>query len=336
MALNRRRWILSGLALSVLVVILAGWYLQQLWQRPLQLAPQLLEVKSGSHARSLLQQLKALGADIDPQLAYYQLRIRGRGDRLQAGVYDIAEDLSLADLVNRIELGQQHLFRITLVEGLTLAQWRAQLKSVPHLDAKTSALSATQLHQLLDPEQRYPSLEGALLPETYSYKAGTSDLQILQDAFAKMQQELEQAWAERDRGIPIESPYHLLIMASIIEKETGVASERGLVSSVFMNRLRSGMRLQSDPTTIYGIENFDGDLTRAHLREQTAYNTYRIDGLPPTPIAMPSVASLRAAAQPADSEYYYFVANDKGEHIFSKTLAEHNRAVNRYQRGQKQ
>lgn len=336
MALSRKRWMLSGLALSALVVAAAGWYLQQLWQRPLQLPTQLLEVKAGSHARALLQQLKALGADIDPQLAYYQLRLRGRGDRLQAGVYDVTAELSLADIVNRVELGQQHLFRITLVEGLTLAQWRAQLNSAPHLAAKTADLSAAELHQLLDPEQAYPSLEGALLPETYSYKAGTTDLQILQDAFIKMQQELNNAWAERDRDIPIGSPYDLLIMASIIEKETGVASERALVSSVFMNRLRLGMRLQSDPTTIYGIENFDGDLTRAHLREKTAYNTYRIDGLPPTPIAMPSVASIRAAAQPAASEYYYFVANDKGEHIFSKTLAEHNRAVNRYQRGQGQ
>lgn len=334
MALSRTQAVLSGLATVALLLLLSGWYVQHLWQRPLQLPAQLFELKAGSHARSLLQQLQALGADIDPQLAYYQLRIRGHGDRLQAGVYQVEPSLSLGELVAQLESGEQHLFRLTLVEGFTLAQWRTQLKAAPHLRSETDHLSAKALHKLLDPEQLYPSLEGALLPETYSYKAGTSDLRILQDAFNKMQQELSQAWAGRDRSIPIESPYDLLIMASIIEKETGIASERALVSSVFMNRLREGMRLQSDPTTIYGIEDFDGNLTRAHLREQTAYNTYRIDGLPPTPIAMPSVASLQAAAHPAVSEYFYFVANDKGEHIFSKTLAEHNRAVNRYQRGQ--
>lgn len=166
-----------------------------------------------------------------------------------------------------------------------------------------------------------------------AFFAGTSALEILREAYKTQQQRLYSAWQQRAADLPYTEPYELLIMASIIEKETGIKGERDIVSSVFVNRLQTGMRLQSDPTTIYGVANFDGNLTRAHLREETAYNTYRIDGLPPTPIAMPSVASLLAAAQPASTEYFYFVADGSGGHVFSRTLEEHNKAVNRYQRG---
>ena len=158
-----------------------------------------------------------------------------------------------------------------------------------------------------------------------------SDKDILRRAYQAMQQKLDVIWQQRSADCPVDTPYELLILASIIEKETGIDGERAMVASVFANRMATGMRLQSDPTTIYGIEAFDGNLTRAHLREKTAYNTYRIDGLPPTPIAMVSEASLRAAADPAQSDYFYFVANGEGGHVFSKTLEEHNKAVRKYQ-----
>jgi UPF0755 protein len=173
------------------------------------------------------------------------------------------------------------------------------------------------------------------MADTFSYQAYTDDVTLLKQAHQKLTTELQRQWQQRATDLPYKNPYELLIMASIIEKETGVAGERALVSSVFVNRLNATMRLQSDPTTIYGIENFDGNLTRAHLRQETAYNTYRIAGLPPTPIAMVSRASLKAAAHPARSDYFYFVADGSGGHVFSQTYEQHQQAVNRYQRKQR-
>lgn len=296
--------------------------------------PRLIEIKPGSHTRSVLRQLVEEGVAIDPQWDYWPLRLATDSGRIQAGVYQLTEELTLQGFFERLAAGEQHLFSLTLVEGRTLAEWREQLASHMYLRHDTTHLSDAELYQAIAPEQPWPALEGALYPDTYHFKAHTSELTILQTSFNKMQEELNDAWANRDRDLPYQTPYEMLVMASIIEKETGQRSERGLVSSVFVNRLRKGMRLQSDPTTIYGVTNFDGNLTRAHLREETAYNTYRINGLPPTPIAMPGRESLIAAAQPETSDYFYFVANGAGEHIFSRTLSEHNKAVNRYQRNQ--
>lgn len=340
--------VLLRLVLLFMLLLFVGasyiaWSSYQLLHQPLstaattdndQQAPQLIEIKSGSHLRAVLKQLHDIDLLEDPLLAYYSARLWQQPTRIQAGVYALVDKMSLVEILRKLEQGDAHLFSVTLVEGFTLQQWRTLLASHPYLAHDTSLLTEAQLYQKIAPGQPWPSLEGALFPDTYHFKAYTSELSILQSAFQKMQDEVHSIWAERDRGIPLSSAYELLIMASIIEKETGQDGERDLVSSVFTNRLHKGMRLQSDPTTIYGVKDFDGDLTRAHLREHTPYNTYRIDGLPPTPIAMPSRASLKAAAAPAESDYYYFVANNKGEHIFSRTLAEHNRAVNKYQRNQ--
>ncbi|WP_157981083.1 endolytic transglycosylase MltG [Pseudidiomarina insulisalsae] len=324
----------------VLLVLLLGaagatYYSYNLLQRPLQVpaGETLVEVSRGAHAKAVLRELQQQQLwSANPELTYLASRLWAAADQLQAGVYQVQPGQTLGQFWQQLQQGRQHQFAITLVEGQTLAQWLRLLQQHPYLsdrelqqtDALTVAVAGSD---------RWPSLEGLLAPDTYHFYAGTGVIELLRTAYQTQQQRLQAAWQQRAPQLPYTEPYELLIMASIIEKETGVSGERDIVSSVFVNRLREGMRLQSDPTTIYGIADFDGNLTRAHLRERTPYNTYRIDGLPPTPIAMPGQASLRAAAQPAQTDYFYFVADGSGGHVFSKTLAEHNRAVDRYQRG---
>lgn len=329
---------LIGIFLFTLVGVGVGyWLLQKSLQQPLviehSLEPQLIEIQSGSHLRSVLALLAERGhltGSVDQ--AYYALRIFTQTDSIQAGVYAITPDATLADFWQQVSAGEGHLFQLTLVEGQTWKQWVTLLQQAPYLRTELTDLSEAEVLQRLGLTD-FQRMEGLLLPETYTYKAYTRDTVILRKAAQAMAQVLDEIWSERDRDLPYSSPYELLTMASIIEKETGVRAERARVSSVFVNRLRLGMRLQSDPTTIYGIDNFNGDLTRADLRADTAYNTYRIDALPPTPIAMISRASLHAAAHPESSDYLYFVADGSGGHVFSKNLQDHNRAVNRYQRG---
>lgn len=314
------------------------WYAQQRLQQSLQLAqPLLFEVKRGMHARTVLQQLQRQGADIHVSEAYIISRLLDNPSRLQAGVYQLSTNDSLHSLWRKLRQGEQHLFRVTLIEGRTVHEWLQTLAEAERIaqpmryDNKHEA--AEQIAKLLVLDSH--TAEGWLFPDTYSYLADTTLLEILREAHQRMQAELAEVWQNRAADLPYKNAYELLIMASIIEKETGLKGERKRVSSVFINRLNAGMRLQSDPTTIYGIEPFDGNITRAHLREETAYNTYRISGLPPSPIAMPSRASLEAAAHPEQTDYFYFVADGSGGHVFSKTLAEHNNAVNRYQRNQR-
>lgn len=329
--------VVIGLA-AILVVMASIWYGLQLLQQPLGLSqPMLFEVERGMHARTILSELKKHGAQLEVTPTYLASRVLDTPERLQAGVYQLHPQTHLKDLWRKLRNGEQHQFQVALVEGRNLEEWVAVLQRSDYLahtfaDLSAAAIGAALLTDLDNPQQ---SLEGLLFPDTYSYTAGTKDRDILLQAYRRMQRELNDVWASRDPDLPYENAYELLIMASIIEKETGISGERARVSSVFVNRLRTGMRLQSDPTTIYGIDDFDGNLTRTHLREQTAYNTYRMHGLPPTPIAMPSKESLFAAAHPETTDYFYFVADGSGGHVFSKTLAEHNRAVNKYQRNQR-
>ena len=329
-----RKLIVSIVLFATLAGAALAYWSYAIAHQPLQISKSdtLFEVERGMHMKSVirkLQQQHMLQGEVE--VVYFASRVWSQPQQLQAGVYAIQPGMRLTDLWSLFASGEQHKFQITLVEGQTLAQWLQQLNAHPYLKPISDA-AWQQLEQRLKPEQ-WPSLEGALAPDTYSFYAGSKVETIIEMAFLVQQKWLENAWSQRSERVPLKDPYELLIMASMIEKETGMKAERELVSSVFVNRLHAGMRLQSDPTTIYGIKNFDGNLTRAHLRELTPYNTYRIDGLPPTPIAMPSAASLYAAAQPAVSPYYYFVADGSGGHVFSETLEQHNRAVNRYQRG---
>lgn len=324
--------------LSCLVVAAGFWYGQQQLQQPLSLnQPILFEVKRGMHARTVLEQLRAEGAQLNVSQAYIISRLFDDPSRLQAGVYQLSETDSLRLLWQKLREGEQYLFRVALIEGRTVHEWLQALAAAEHVSQPLQFANkhdaAQQVAELLDLD--VASAEGWFFPDTYSYLAGTSVLDILRQAHQRMRSELAKTWQNRADNLPYENAYELLVMASIIEKETGLKGERKRVSSVFINRINKGMRLQSDPTTIYGVEPFDGNLTRVHLREETAFNTYRIGGLPPTPIAMPSKASLEAAAHPEYTDYFYFVADGSGGHVFSKTLAEHNRAVNRYQRNQR-
>ncbi|WP_417684796.1 endolytic transglycosylase MltG [Pseudidiomarina gelatinasegens] len=325
----------SVIALAICVFLI--WYGFKQLQQPLGMPePLLFEVKRGMHARTIISQLNSQGAQLQVTPTYLASRILDKPERLQAGVYQVMPEDTVKGLWQKLRNGEQYQFRVALVEGRTLFEWLQQLQQSDHLKQTLQNVPRKELNQQLASHLNVEmaSFEGQFFPDTYNYTAGTKDIDILKQAFQRMQGELSTVWASRDADLPYENAFELLIMASIIEKETGLSGERKRVSSVFINRLRAGMRLQSDPTTIYGIDDFDGNLTRAHLREQTAYNTYRINGLPPTPIAMPSLSSLEAAAHPETTDYFYFVADGSGGHVFSKTLAEHNRAVNKYQRNQ--
>lgn len=320
------------LALSAVAVVFAGrWYLSLPVQETTS-APLLLDFRDGATARSVTQKVSQHFKRDDATLIYRLSQVFSDIDHLQAGLYQIEAQHNWFDIWSMLRQGREKTFSVTLVEGLTLEQWLTHLKQQPYIKSVIPTLSEAELIERLGAKES--SLEGVLLAETYSYRAYDTDVSILRQAYESMQTTLAHVWNERSSRCPVNSPYELLILASIIEKETAVASERPLVASVFTNRLTTGMRLQSDPTTIYGIDNFDGNLTRVHLREKTAYNTYRINGLPPTPIAMPSEASIEAAANPARSPYFYFVADKSGGHVFSETLKEHQQAVRQYQLNQ--
>ncbi|MDP5291845.1 endolytic transglycosylase MltG [Oceanimonas sp. CHS3-5] len=248
---------------------------------------------------------------------------------VRQGTYKLDDGTSLREALNTFVKGDVYRLNVTLVEGLRLSDWRARLAEAEYLEHELDGVSEAQLAERLGVE--HDKLEGLFLPETYSYTPGDSDYDVLERAYAHMQDFLNEAWEAREPNLPIDTPYEALILASIIEKETGIAEERPMIASVFINRLRRGMRLQTDPTVIYGMgEDYDGNIRKRDLRAHTPYNTYVIDGLPPTPIAMPSQEAIRAALNPAESRYYYFVAMGEGRHHFSRTLREHNNAVRRY------
>jgi len=252
----------------------------------------------------------------------------------QAGDYEFAGDFSSYEVFNTLVRGDTVKYRITLIAGLTLDKWLLKLWAHPQIK-KTLNVSA-------DRATLYPALkkafnlqaanpEGLFLPETYEFDKNTSEIKILKRAHNLMNKTLEKAWDQRGTTIPLKTAYEALILASIIEKETGVPQERPLISGVFTNRLRKNMRLETDPTVIYGIAEYDGNITRNHLKTKTAYNTYQMTGLPPTPIAAPSRAAVFAAVKPKTTEALFFVAKGDGSHQFSTTYAEHKAAIKAYQ-----
>jgi UPF0755 protein len=324
------------LRITGLLFVLAGLVMWLLWTRYQQFLDSPLDIPFGGQVFVL--EPGSGGSDIIRELAKrgltrsgweWKLLMRLEPHVYRSGEYHLAAGLLPREVLEKLASGQVIQYRLTLVEGWTFAQVVSSLNRNAHLEHR---------FELSDPE-RWPELlsaldiehpEGWFLPETYQFTRGDSDLDILTRAHKSMRHELDRAWAARTPDLPLESPYELLILASIVEKETALDAERGEIAGVFTRRLKKGMRLQTDPTVIYGLgSGFDGDIRRRDLQTDTPYNTYTRHGLPPTPIAMPGRASLQAAAQPADGDTLYFVADGNGGHTFSVTLEEHQAAVNR-------
>lgn len=289
------------------------------------------EIEKGDTLGPLVRRLEyELGLSVfDPLRLRILARLTGTASRLRAGEYRIEPGQTAAGLLLQLAEGRVILYRVTLVEGMTLEQARDVLAQHPAVQPEGFGLSAAELMAALDQPGRMA--EGFFLPETYTFPRGTSDIEILRMAHEALFDELGELWPGRDADLPLKSPEQAVILASIIEKETGKASERARIAGVFVNRLRKGMRLQTDPTVIYGLGvAFDGNLRRRDLEADTPWNTYTRAGLPPTPIALPSRASLHAALHPEATRALYFVADGTGGHTFSETLDAHNQAVRRY------
>lgn len=289
-------------------------------------------IPPGSGLNATVRRIGEAGVPVHPQLFVLLARINGAVGTIRAGSYQTEPGETPGSLLDKLVQGRVAQIAVTLVEGRTFRQFRAQLDAQPALLHDTRGLSEGEIARRLGlPWQR---LEGRLMPDTYRVDKQSSDLELIGRAVDAMRRQVDAVWQQRQPGLPYRTPDELLIMASIVEKETGQAADRPLVAAVFVNRLRIGMRLQTDPTVIYGLgENFDGNLRRSHLQTDHEFNTYTRAGLPPTPIAMPGLASLQAAAAPAASDALYFVARGDGSSHFSRTLDEHNRAVDKFQRG---
>jgi len=309
----------------------AFWWVQQ----PMELGGRVadLSIEPGTTARGVAQLVVNAGVQTSPQLLYGWFRLSGRARQIKAGSYELEGDVTPYSLLNKLVRGDEALRAVTLVEGFTFKQVLQSLQKEELLTHAAKGLEADLIMKKLGRPGLHP--EGRFYPDTYTYTKGSSDLALLSRALRAMDHQLQAAWQLRAANSPLKTPDDLLTLASIIEKETGRASDRPMVAAVFANRLRLGMLLQTDPTVIYGLgEKFDGNLRRRDLQTDTPWNTYTRAGLPPTPIAMPGKASLLAAAQPATSRALYFVARGDGSSQFSETLDAHNRAVNQFQRKQ--
>ena len=306
----------------------AAWYLGtpvRIRQYPIE-----VEIPRGAGFRAALEQLEKAGIALRRQEFELLARAMRKERQIKAGSYEIAQPVTPIQLLEKLTRGDVMQAEVRLIEGWTFAQFRAALDASPDLKHDSRGLSEAQILERLRAAQPHP--EGLFFPDTYLFGKGSSDFSVLRRSYRAMQRHLQEEWESRDQAIPYRAPYDALIMASIIEKETGQAGERDLIGGVLVNRLRIGMRLQVDPTIIYGLgATFDGNLKRGHLLEDGPYNTYTRAGLPPTPIAMPGLASLRAAMRPGKTDAMYYVSKNDGSSHFSRTLEEHNRAVTRYQ-----
>nr|WP_176491241.1 endolytic transglycosylase MltG [Polaromonas sp. AET17H-212] len=332
-----RRFLMSLLVLAFLAGLVVfgavGWWLHE----PLTLKPQPgslvldLEIEPGTPAQRVAGVVAASGVDVQPVLLYAWFRLSGQARQIKAGSYEITPGTTPRKLLSMLVRGEESLKSVTLVEGWNFRQVRAALQKAEALKPDSQGLGAEAIMAQLGKPGVHP--EGRFFPDTYTYAKGSSDLAVLKRAARAMDKRLEAAWALRSADTPLKTPDEALILASIVEKETGKPSDRPEIGGVFSNRLRIGMLLQTDPTVIYGMgEQFDGNLRKRDLQADTPYNTYTRAGLPPTPIAMPGKAALLAAVQPAQTKALYFVARGDGTSHFSSTLDEHNRAVNKFQR----
>jgi UPF0755 protein len=325
-------------AFFALLLVLAGAAAAIYWHRSTlalrepgpHAEPLELHVKPGATVRSVLAELDTRGALNDRRAIEVNLRVNG-WPTIKTGRYEIPAHASVADILRQLEEGRVVLETLTIVEGWTFADMRRVLEGHPHVKVTLRGKEIAEVMTAIGHAGEHP--EGRFFPDTYRFAAGTSDREILELAYRKMAEALESAWARRAAALPIANSYEALILASIVEKETGLASERPRIAGVFTTRLRKGMRLQTDPTVIYGLGSaYDGNIRERDLRTDTPYNTYTRGGLPPTPIALPSREALEAVAQPLETGDIFFVATGLGDgsHVFSTTLEQHNAAVARY------
>ena len=332
--------------LLILLLILSGvgfWGYQKLTEfvhTPVNVTQdQLLTIErgtTGSKLAALLEQEKILEhADLLPWL----LKLQPQLNKVKAGTYSLTGVKTLQDLLDMINSGKEAQFSVKFIEGKTFKEWRKNLENAPHLKQTLQGKSDKEIMALLDipavakAVYEWNNMDGWLYPDTYNYTPNSTDLELLKRSTTRLQKALDKAWSERDENLPLADPYQMLILASIVEKETGIAEERPQVASVFINRLKANMKLQTDPTVIYGMgESYTGNIRKKDLETITPYNTYMIEGLPPTPIAMVSESALQAVAHPAKTDFYYFVADGSGGHKFTRNLNEHNKAVQEYLR----
>ena len=295
-------------------------------EKPIEFA-----VQPGSSVKSSTRQIANAGVPVNSSLLEVLARITGQGAKLKAGHYELKPGTTPLALLEQLVRGEFAQEALVIIEGWTFKQMRQAIADHPALKHDTTGLSDKELLAKITPEYKQP--EGLFFPDTYLFAKGASDLQVYRQAHALMLDKLEKSWAQRNPSLPYKSPYEALIMASIIEKETGQKSERNMIAAVFVNRLRRGMLLQTDPTVIYGMgDKFQGNIRKRDLETDTPYNTYTRGGLPPTPIALPGEESLAAALNPAKSDVLYFVSKGNGTSHFSTNLGDHNRAVDKYQR----
>ena len=316
---------------SLIAIIGVIYFVNTQFNQPMFITQsQLINVNAGQTAHAVIRQLSTNRVIEHPLLFKLALKLEPELGKIKKGTYKLSIGMTGRDLFHAMSSGDEAIFTISLVEGLRWQDWKAKLNSTEYLLPLTQ--NSEGLQQTLGDSVVGGSLEGWLLPDTYHFTANTSAEQIVVRAHRAMQEYLQLAWDRRDIDLPLNTPYEALILASIIEKETGLASERPRIAGVFVNRLRQNMRLQTDPTVIYGMgDAFDGDIRRRDLKTPTAYNTYVIKGLPPTPIAMPGKLAIDAALNPMETDDLYFVARGDGSHYFSTTLKEHNQAVKQYQ-----
>lgn len=314
---------------AILLLLLSSRVISSKEQRLQNSQPLLFTIHQGESFSKVCRNLIEQTIITDCFGHKFENKIFGTGLKVKSGTYKIEQNQHFDAIVQQFIAGKEAQFSFIILEGENVYQVLDKLDTHEYLIDDVSTLELQSLAQKLDIPEQHP--EGFLYPDTYFYTKGTAASALLKRAVLKQQQTLTQLWNENNHQHILESPYEVLILASIIEKESALKSERDIIASVFFNRLEKNMRLQTDPTVIYGVwDEYKGDITRRHLKLKTAYNTYRINGLPPTPIANPSAESIKAALEPAATDYYYFVSSGDGAHVFSQTLKEHNLAVKRY------
>ena len=330
---HKSRRVYLGFVFSSVLIIsgYATWTTVQNYPIEIESPGVFFTVNRGDSVSTISSKLTAQGMLPYSGILKIYTKLLGVEKFIQEGEYLLTPRITLSELVNKMVTGDRHQYKITFIEGWRLDQVMEELRSLSTIDHQIENYDSGQIAKLLG--LNVDSAEGMFFPDTYFFTRNTSDLEILKRANLKLNKVLDSSWKTRAAGLPFKTSYEALILASIIEKESSSNTERNVISSVFLQRINLGMRLQSDPTVIYGMgRRYEGNLTRKNLSEVTAYNTYRIDGLPPTPISLAGKSSIEASLNPSDSTFLYFVSRGDGTHYFSETLSEHNNAVNLYQR----